>query len=64
MPLDVDAKKCSGCGICAEICPTDAIRLDENCKAYMKYDECWYCDSCEIECPTGALKVKLPYLIE
>lgn len=64
MPLEVDERKCNGCGICEEICPVDAIRLDKNRKPYLKYDECWYCDSCEIECPEKALKAKLPYLIE
>ena len=22
-------------------------------KAYMKYDECWYCMPCEADCPTA-----------
>ena len=31
--------------------------------AYMKYDECWYCMPCEVDCPTGAVKVNIPYLL-
>jgi succinate dehydrogenase/fumarate reductase flavoprotein subunit len=34
-----------------------------NCgDGYMKYDECWYCMPCEVDCPTGAVKVSIPYL--
>ena len=32
-------------------------------KAYMKYDECWYCMPCEADCPTGAVTVDIPYLL-
>jgi len=61
--LKVDRELCNGCGLCEEICPLDAIRLDCEGKPYLKYDECWYCGSCEVECPKGALKMELPYLI-
>ncbi|WP_162977693.1 4Fe-4S binding protein, partial [Pseudomonas aeruginosa] len=27
------------------------------------YDECWYCMPCEKDCPTGAVKVEIPYLL-
>jgi len=32
-------------------------------KAYMKFDECWYCLPCEQDCPTGAVTVDIPYLL-
>ena len=32
-------------------------------KAYMAYDECWYCMPCEADCPTGAVTVNIPYLL-
>ena len=32
-------------------------------KAYMKFDECWYCMPCEADCPTGAVTVNIPYLL-
>ena len=31
--------------------------------AYEKYGECWYCLPCELECPTEALKLNLPFLV-
>jgi len=63
MSVEIDREKCDGCGVCVEICPLDALRLDEDGKAYVKYDECWYCGSCELECPRKAVKLRLPYLI-
>jgi len=32
-------------------------------KAFMKFDECWYCMPCEKDCPTGAVTVEIPYLL-
>lgn len=63
--IKIDVHKCDGCGKCVNICPCDVIRIDENSKkAFLKYaDECWYCGSCVIECPKGAITLVLPYLI-
>jgi NAD-dependent dihydropyrimidine dehydrogenase PreA subunit len=63
MSVEIDREKCDGCGICVEMCPLDALRLDEEDKAYVKYNECWYCGCCELECPRKAVKLRLPYLI-
>ncbi len=27
------------------------------------YDECWYCLPCEVECPTNALVLEIPFLV-
>jgi NAD-dependent dihydropyrimidine dehydrogenase PreA subunit len=29
----------------------------------MKYDDCWYCLACEVDCPTNAITVKMPFLL-
>ena len=31
--------------------------------AYERYQECWCCLPCEIECPTDALKLEIPFLV-
>ena len=50
--------------VCVDVCPLDVLRIDElTGKAYMKYDECWYCMPCEADCPTGAVTVNIPYLL-
>jgi NAD-dependent dihydropyrimidine dehydrogenase PreA subunit len=61
--VEIDRKHCDGCGICVEICPLDCLRMDEKEKVFMKYDECWYCGSCTLECPQDAIILRLPYLI-
>jgi len=63
----IDDVKCiaeKGCTVCVDVCPLDILAIDEGRKkAYMKYDECWYCMPCEADCPTGAVKVNIPYLL-
>ena len=29
----------------------------------MQFDECWYCLACEVDCPTDAITVKIPFLL-
>ena len=71
VPVVVDDAKCiadKGCTVCVDVCPLDVLRiaetLDGSKTAYMAYDECWYCMPCEADCPTGAVKVNLPYLLK
>ena len=67
LPVVVDEAKCiadKGCTVCVEVCPMDLLAIDPTTrKAYMAYDECWYCMPCEKDCPTGAVKVEIPYLL-
>lgn len=66
MPVIVDEAKCiaeKGCRVCVDVCPLDVLAINERGKAYMKYDECWYCMPCEVDCPTNAVKVSIPYLL-
>jgi NAD-dependent dihydropyrimidine dehydrogenase PreA subunit len=47
-----------------DVCPLDVLAIDMvKGKAYMKFDECWYCMPCEKDCPTGAVHVDIPYLL-
>jgi NAD-dependent dihydropyrimidine dehydrogenase PreA subunit len=66
-PVVVDEEKCiadKGCTVCVDVCPLDVLRIsDLTGKAFMKYDECWYCMPCETDCPTGAVTVNIPYLL-
>ena len=55
----IDAEKCIGCGSCANRCPLDAIRMNEEGKAYIAYsDDCMTCYICERYCPAGAIYVQ------
>ncbi|MFZ7101537.1 MAG: 4Fe-4S dicluster domain-containing protein [Peptococcaceae bacterium] len=54
----INAEKCKGCGVCAERCPLDTIRMNDEKKAYIAYaDDCMTCFLCELVCPQGAIFV-------
>lgn len=41
----------------------EADRCLRCAKAVEYYNECWYCLPCEIECPTEALRLEIPFLV-
>lgn len=55
MAAKVDQDKCSGCGKCAEICPVQAINI-ENEKAIIS-DDCIECGACLNACSKDALSI-------
>ena len=66
-PVTIDEAKCiadKGCTVCVDVCTLDLLAIDlTKGKAFMQFDECWYCMPCEQDCPTGAVKVDIPYLL-
>lgn len=65
MPPVFDRDKCTGCGLCEDICMADAIYFikdkDGNPAPYVKYpDECWHCGSCRQDCPSKAIAIVFP----
>lgn len=62
--VEVDAEKCSGCGMCVMFCPTDALRksLDvhpDKTRAYMEFSmaECTQCNLCADACLKKCIEV-------
>jgi len=55
MAVKVDIEKCTGCGACVDICPVNAIKI-ENEKAIIS-EECVDCGACVEQCPTEALSL-------
>ena len=49
------AKLCIACGQCAEICPADAIRIEQ--VARFDHDKCIGCAECITTCPVGAIQI-------
>ena len=50
-------------GFDSETAKKQALRCFGCGRAFEKNQTCWYCLPCELECPHGALEVKIPYLI-
>jgi len=61
--VDFDHARCTGCGICIQVCPAKALALVEK-KAAMKdapEDQCMFCGCCAAICPADAVIMERPY---
>ncbi len=54
----IDSESCTGCGICVEWCPTDAIILNEQELAQRDEKACFGCGVCSRFCPEDAISLK------
>jgi len=62
-PLSKDVKrmeeKCTHCGACVVMCPTEALRVDvKSRKIIFDSDKCIACELCIDPCPTRAMVVQ------
>ena len=56
--LKLDSKLCTGCGMCAIVCPHNVFKI-ENSKAIINdIDYCMECGACAKNCRYGALSVR------
>lgn len=53
MAIRIDLEACSGCGLCVEACPYEALRLEAG--KVRVGDGCNLCGACVETCPEGAL---------
>jgi len=49
---------CTGCTLCAQHCPADAIEFMPYQKHEIDADKCTRCDICRIKCPEDSIEVK------
>lgn len=57
---EFDLDTCIGCGACVNVCPTDALTMEDDLssdspvrKITYRYDTCIFCGNCEAGCTTG-----------
>jgi NAD-dependent dihydropyrimidine dehydrogenase PreA subunit len=58
MTAIVDLGKCGGSGKCIEVCPSEAIVLNDDEKAVVDPELCADCGVCEDECPNEAITIE------
>ncbi len=54
----VEERLCGGCGICEDVCPYGAIRVEGAGVAVVNEILCSGCGTCAAACPAGAIEVK------
>ena len=54
----IDTDACTGCGICEERCPTDAIAINDAEVAQVDEKACFGCGVCSHFCPESAISLK------
>ena len=62
MPAVIDKEKCIRCGTCATICGLDVFGpYEPGTVPVVRFPgECWHCNSCVLDCPVGAITLRLP----
>jgi len=51
----VNGDECTGCGLCSEVCPMDAVAVGDSGVAVVTGDACIGCGLCANACPAGAV---------
>jgi NAD-dependent dihydropyrimidine dehydrogenase PreA subunit len=55
--LRLDEKRCTGCGMCAEVCPHAVFSMKDRKTRIDDLDRCIECGACAMNCAFGALSV-------
>jgi ferredoxin len=56
--LRLDPQKCTGCGVCIEVCPRAVVTIKVRKAAITDLDACIECGACQRNCAFGALSVR------
>ena len=56
--LELDRKRCIGCGICLSVCPHGVFMLHGDKAVITERDACMECGACMMNCPVTALRVE------
>jgi NAD-dependent dihydropyrimidine dehydrogenase PreA subunit len=56
--LELNSAKCTGCGICTEVCPHRVLKVQNGKAAIINRDSCMECGACKMNCPFNAINVE------
>lgn len=56
--LKLDTEKCTGCGMCMEVCPHNVFKLEGDKAVLFDKDSCMECGACAKNCAFSAITVK------
>ncbi len=54
----IDDDLCTGCTICVDECPTDALGMESDIAVLVDPDACTGCGICEESCPMSAITME------
>lgn len=52
-----DEERCTGCGLCARVCPQMILEVEGEAVRVRDESRCMGCFGCEDECPAGAIRI-------
>lgn len=56
--LELNEIKCTGCGMCLDVCPHNVFKMNGKSALIVDRDACMECGACSQNCPAGALRVQ------
>lgn len=56
--LELDPELCTGCGMCAIVCPQGVFQVSDRKANISDRDLCMECGACSRNCPSGAISVQ------
>lgn len=56
--LHVNSSKCTGCGMCLEVCPHNVFEMNGKSVEISHRDSCMECGACSRNCPAEAILVQ------
>lgn len=55
--IEIDEKRCKGCSICVDFCPTNVLEMKGSLATVVKLEACTRCQLCDLRCPDFAIRV-------
>jgi len=55
--ITFDKQKCTGCNVCANVCPQQVISMVDKKAEMRDYKSCMECGACQLNCEYDAIEV-------